>query len=317
MTVLSDSSWIDFSYLTNSGHGGFAIKIFGFAVRSSVLHLSRRDLVSRFQPVSSSAATTVLRPSCTQRSLKRAGEYTSVRSAAHFSKQVFTRPCTDSLHLPGNAFDVNTRFCQFLKVSGVAFIEAKRSNCTRAGRLDSNTRRKRNTGLYHVVNTHACSHRRIDRNVSTRARATLNWSRATLNRNCLRDSFLQVWERLRALTLLTPPRLQLGLRLGLRFQYVLYIVCLSSFCPQSGVANEYVLHCRLQRPINVSPTQIRHVPPPAFLHLVVLEVRDRSLFLLRLVPGSLQSRDPRLVYVCELANVHDLQVSLHEMWKRQ
>ena len=41
-------------------HGGFAIKIWVVAVRSSLLHLSRRDLVSRFQTVSTSAATPVL-----------------------------------------------------------------------------------------------------------------------------------------------------------------------------------------------------------------------------------------------------------------
>ena len=77
MTILSDdSSLIDFPMLLfcnfkNSGHGGFAIRILGFAVRSSLLHLSRRDLVSRFQPVSNSAATPVLRPTCIERSLKR------------------------------------------------------------------------------------------------------------------------------------------------------------------------------------------------------------------------------------------------------
>ena len=66
MIVLSvDFSWIDFPMLQffnlkNSGHGGFAVKIFGFAVRSSLLRLSRRGLVST--------------PSCIERSLKRAGE---------------------------------------------------------------------------------------------------------------------------------------------------------------------------------------------------------------------------------------------------
>ena len=58
--------------------------------------------------------TPVLKPSCIEPSSKRAGEQTSVRSTAHISKQVFTRPCTDSLlGLPGNAFDVNTRFVNF------------------------------------------------------------------------------------------------------------------------------------------------------------------------------------------------------------
>ena len=67
-----DSSWFDFPMLLlcnlkNNGHGGFA--------------LSGRDLVSKFQPVSSSAATPLLKPSCIGRSLKIFGEYTSVRSA--------------------------------------------------------------------------------------------------------------------------------------------------------------------------------------------------------------------------------------------
>ena len=62
-----DSSWIDvpmllFCNFKNSGQGGFAMKSCDFAVRS-LLHLSRRDLVSRFQPVSSSAAAPVLKPS--------------------------------------------------------------------------------------------------------------------------------------------------------------------------------------------------------------------------------------------------------------
>ena len=63
MTVFPvDSSLFDFPKLSlrnfkNNGHGGFAIKIFGFAVRSSLLHLSRRDLVSSFHLVSSSSAT--------------------------------------------------------------------------------------------------------------------------------------------------------------------------------------------------------------------------------------------------------------------
>ena len=62
----------------------------------------------------------------------------------------------------------------------------------------------------------------------------------------------------------------------------------------------------LLRPIHVSQTQIQLVPPPAFLHLVVPEVRDRPHFLLRPVPSFLQPQVPRLVCVCELANVRDL-----------
>ena len=58
----------------NNGHGGLAFTALGLALGSSQLHLSRCDLVSRFQPVSSSEATPVLRPRCIERSLKRAGE---------------------------------------------------------------------------------------------------------------------------------------------------------------------------------------------------------------------------------------------------
>ena len=53
---------------------GLAIETFGLALRCSLLHLSRRDLVSKFQPVSRSAATPVLRPSYIERSLKKADE---------------------------------------------------------------------------------------------------------------------------------------------------------------------------------------------------------------------------------------------------
>ena len=141
--------------------------------------------------------------------------------------------------------------------------------------MDSTTCRHRNICSYHVLNTHARSHRRIDRNVSTRARASLNWSRATLNRNCRRDLFLQIGERLRAFTLLTPLRLQPGYRLGLGSS----TSCISSFWPllpsarsrkraRSAVSG-------LQRPIHASQTQIRQVLLPALLHLVVPEVRDR------------------------------------------
>ena len=52
----------------------FALKIFRLAVRSSLLHASRRDLVSSFQPVSRSTVTLVLRPGCIERSLNKAGE---------------------------------------------------------------------------------------------------------------------------------------------------------------------------------------------------------------------------------------------------
>ena len=119
------------------------------------------------------------------------------------------------------------------KSLALLFIEATRSNCSRAGRLHSNTRRNWDTGLDHVFNTHARGHRRIDRDVSTRDRASLHRSRATRNGNCRHDLFLQIWERLRAFTLLTPPRLMPGFRLGLGFQYVLYIVFLTSFALSS------------------------------------------------------------------------------------
>ena len=100
ITVLSvDSSWFDFPMLqicnfTNSGHDGFAIKMFCLAVRRSLLHVSRRDLVSRFQPVSSSAATPVLRPSCIEHSLKRTGESDQLRtSPSRFSRDFAPIPC--------------------------------------------------------------------------------------------------------------------------------------------------------------------------------------------------------------------------------
>ena len=79
------------------------------------------------------------------------------------------------------------------------------------------------------------------------------------------------------------------------------------FCPQLGVANEHALLCRPQRPIHVSQTQIQRVPLPAVPHLVVPGVRNHPHFLLRLVLRSLQAQVPRLVSVCELANVRDLQ----------
>ena len=137
------------------GHGGFAVRIFGIAVRSSLLHWSRRDLVSRFQPVSSSATTPVLRPSCIERQLKIAGEYTSVRSTAHMSKQVFTRPCTDSLpSIPGNAFDVNTRLVNFSE--SLALLSLMQSvPIVPACQLGSNTRTSKNICLCHVLEPHA------------------------------------------------------------------------------------------------------------------------------------------------------------------
>ena len=154
---------------------------------------------------------------------------------------------------------------QFLKVSGLAFSEAQRSICTRAGLLDSNTRRNRDTGLYHVLNTHARSYRRIDRKIRTSARAYLNRSRAARNRNCRRN--LQMRGCVLSSTLLAPPRLQPA--------------------------------------IHVSQMQIPEVPPPASQHLAVPEVQDRPHCLSRPVPGPLQPQVPHLVCVCELANARD------------
>ena len=118
--------------------------------------------------VTSSAATIVLR-SCVERSFKRDGEWTCAEPTAHICKQVLMRPCTDSfLGLPGNAFDVTTSFASF-SVSGLAFVEAQRSDRTRTGKFDSNRSRHKDTALNHVLNTHARSHRRIDSNFRNRA----------------------------------------------------------------------------------------------------------------------------------------------------
>ena len=143
-----------FSNVKNNKHGGLAIKTFGLALRSLLLHWSRHDLVSRFQPVPRSAATLVLKPSCTERSLKRAGERTSVESTAHISKLVLTRSCTDSLlDFPRLAFDVNTRSVNFSKCR-VYCVEAQLSNCTETRRLDSTIQQNKEIGVQHVHNTH-------------------------------------------------------------------------------------------------------------------------------------------------------------------
>ena len=106
-------------------------------------------------------------------------------------------------------------------------------------------------------------------------------------------------------TLLTP-RLWPGLRLDLVFQCVLYIVFLASFAlsSESQASTFFIVGYSVR---STFQSQIRQVPRPAFLHLVVPEVRDRPHFLLRTVPGSLHSQVPRLVCVCEVVNVHDLQ----------
>ena len=58
----------------------------------------------------------------------------------------------ETLHrfLAGSSWECNRRqykIRQILEVSGLAFIEAQRSNCTKSGRLDSNIRRKGDTVL--------------------------------------------------------------------------------------------------------------------------------------------------------------------------
>ena len=74
--------------------------------------------------------------------------------------------------------------------------------------------------------------------------------------------------------------------------------CVSGLvCHQLGVTNKHLVH--------VSQTQIQQVL--LLGHHAVPEVQDRPHFLLRPAPGSLQPQVPRLVCVCELANVRDLQ----------
>ena len=94
----------------NNGHGGLAIKTFGLALRRSLLHLTRRVLVSKFQPVSRSAATPVLMYS------GQAAWNVHCRDLASrlLSKPLRTSPNRSSQDLapipccafPGHAFDV-------------------------------------------------------------------------------------------------------------------------------------------------------------------------------------------------------------------
>ena len=82
------------------------------------------------------------------------------------------------------------------------------------------------------LNTHARSHRRIDMNVSTRVRASLNRSTATHNRNCQRcilDLFLQIWERWRAFHAFDP---LLGTSLAFVLAWVSTTSCVSCFWPR-------------------------------------------------------------------------------------
>ena len=151
------------------------------------------------------------------------------QTTAHISKQVFTRPCADSLlGLPGNAFERQYEIPQFLRVSGLAFIQAQRS------KSESWIPKfvKIRTLVCTMPSTHTRSHRRIDKNIRTRARASLNRSRATRNRNCRRALFFQIWERLRALTLLAPPGSSLAFVLASGVP--VHLVCRVSglVCPQ-------------------------------------------------------------------------------------
>ena len=77
--------------------------------RLSVLQFAARCCTCHavgFQPVSKSAATPVLKPSCIERSLKRTGEWTSCQvHHTHISKHL--------LGLSGNAFDVTKRSDNF------------------------------------------------------------------------------------------------------------------------------------------------------------------------------------------------------------
>ena len=192
-----------------------AFKTFGLSLRSSVLHVSRRDLVSKFQPFSKSAALPVLRPSCIERSLKTAGESTFVRSTAHIQ----TAP-HKTLHLflagfCGHVFDDNSRS----EVSGLSFVAAQRSDCTRIGRLDSNNRRKGDCGLDNAPQhtPKAQTNRQEHPNSSSSLRESEQSSTTWNCQRCVLDFFLQILDGL-----------QPGFRLGLEFQDVLHVVFLTS-----------------------------------------------------------------------------------------
>ena len=101
--------------LKSNGHGGLAVKtFFGLAFRTSLLHLPHRDLVSKFQPISHFAATLLLKPSCSGRSLH----------------PLHTSPSNSSRDL--TLIDAHERSVIF---SNLAFIEAHRSKCTSIGML--------------------------------------------------------------------------------------------------------------------------------------------------------------------------------------
>ena len=91
--------------------------------------------------------------------------------------------------------------------------------------------------------------------------------------------------------------------------------CVSGrFFPQLCVANEHVLHCRLQRRIHVTQVRTRQVCPPASQHLAVPEVRDHRHLLSRPVPCPLEPQVPHLICTCEFANVRDLQDHAPVAW---
>ena len=94
-------------------------------------------------------------------------------------------------------------------------------------------------------------------------------------------------------TLLTPPGLQPGFRLGLGFQDV----AIGLACIQLRLANEHALSCQQQHPLHVSQTRTRQVLPPASRHLAIPDVRDRPHLISRSVPGPLQPQVPHLVCV--------------------
>ena len=137
--------------IMNIVHGGFAINFVDFEVRSSLPHLSRRDLLSTFQLVfnicwpplySSQTAVNV-----------RGRELASERLSdlLHISKQVFK----EILHRfpAGSSWKcIRCQRCQPLQVSGLASIEAIDPT------IDFNTPRNKNTVLCHALNTHARAH---------------------------------------------------------------------------------------------------------------------------------------------------------------
>ena len=129
-------------------------------------------------------------------------------------------------------------------------------------------------GLYRVLNTHAHSRRRTDKNICTRA--SLNRSRDTQNRNCQRcilNLFVHIKERLCAFTFLAPPGQEPGLRFGLGF-------CMTCFQPRlpsalSQASTLFVVSNSIRSTFHGRGFQIH----PASQHLAVPEVWDHPHFL--------------------------------------